>query len=88
MLRRLLWLVLGILAGFFLARHRGRVETAEPAAGEVDPAQELRRKLDEVKEREAPTAPAAAADDVEARRGDVHERGRSALDEMRRSTPG
>ncbi len=75
MLRRVLWLVVGAVAGFLLARRRSGRER------EPDPAQELRRKLDEARERETPPAP----DGVEARRAEVHERGRSVLDDMRRS---
>ncbi|MER3410418.1 MAG: hypothetical protein C4306_10060 [Thermoleophilia bacterium] len=78
MLRRLLWLLLGAVAGFFLARRQAGSGEAAPLA--EDPALELRRKLEEAKAREGPVE----GGDVEERRGQVHERGRSALDEMRR----
>ncbi len=80
MLRRLLWLALGALVGFLLARRRA--EAKEPPPSVEDPALELRRKLEEAKAREE----APPAGDVEERRRQVHERGRSALDEMGRAS--
>ena len=61
MLRRLLWLLLGAVAGFFLARRRaGSVEEAPLAE---DPALELRRKLEEAKAREGPVVEAGDVED-------------------------
>lgn len=82
MVKRLFWLVLGALIGFILSRRRSRPPAGEAPVDAADPAEELRRKLDEARERETPPR----ADDVDARRGEVHDRGRSALDEMRRTT--
>ena len=80
---KLALVALGIRA--FLRWLKRRRETAatptavEPAA---DPADELRRKLAETREEEAPAdatePPAAVAD----RRAEVHEQGRATLDEM------
>ena len=76
MFRRLL-LVTGLAAviGWFLSR---RIAGAEPA---VDPAEELRRKLDETRGHDEHEA--ELTDDLDARRRAVHERGRASADEMR-----
>lgn len=90
-MRRLLtWLVvtLGIAEIVRRLRRRGRqgaeAEPAPPRA-EDDPADELRRKLAESRSEdelaEPPTSPPEAT--VEERRAEVHDEGRSALDEMR-----
>jgi len=129
MKRRLLWLV--ALAGvvwLYLRRGARRpqpVEQVPPGGGAADPAEELRRKLDETKEREEapvsyptepepepaeivgveppshlsepepphaepaePVEPSApiVSEELEARRREVHERARSAADEMRRTS--
>ncbi len=55
------------------------VETAEAAE---DPADELRRKLADSRTEDEPVAD-AAPETVEERRAEVHDQGRSALDEMR-----
>jgi hypothetical protein len=87
--RRLLtWIVvtLGIAAVVRRLRKRGRAdETVEPVAGTQDPADELRQKLAESRSEEPPAAepPVSPEASVEERRADVHEQGRSALDEMR-----
>jgi hypothetical protein len=102
--RRLFWLV--ALAGVILLylRRGGRrpepVQSVPPAGAQpADPAEELRRKLEETKERETgvshlsepepphadpadPSAP-AVSEELDARRREVHERARSAADEMR-----
>jgi hypothetical protein len=90
-MRRLLtWIVvtLGIAAIIRRLRRRGRQDeiTVSPDE-EEDPAGELRRKLAETRSEEAaveepPTSPEATGT-VEERRADVHEHGRSTLDEMR-----
>jgi hypothetical protein len=89
--RRLLkWvlLTLGIAALVRKLRSRRAPEPAAdvgtaPTPSADDPADELRRKLAETRE---PDAPAAGEDvpqgSVEERRADVHEQGRAALDEM------
>ena len=101
MKRRLFWLV--ALAGviWLYLRRGGRrpepVHSVPPAAG--DPAEELRRKLEQTKEREAdvsylaepepphadPAEPSApvVSEELDARRREVHERARSAADEIR-----
>lgn len=86
MARRLLWLLLGVLAGVFLARQRRRSEADEAGP---DPAEELRRKLDERRQDEAGVGEARPLGEaVDARRAEVHERARSALDDMRRAGGG
>ena len=84
-MRRLLkWVVvtIGIAALVRWLRRRGRTEEA-PSSGEAgDPADELRRKLAETRTEEAAAPPAPDAT-VEERRTEVHEEGRSAIDEMR-----
>ena len=61
-------------------------------AVEPYPSEELRRKLDEVRESEGAQAGAEAEDvtpaDLDARRRDVHERARAAVDEMQSSSNG
>jgi hypothetical protein len=81
MWRRLL-VVTGIaaLVAYFLRRR-----SPAPASIEADPAEELRRKLDETRGRsDGTTEPATDLDD---RRQDVHDRARAAADEMRGSNP-
>jgi hypothetical protein len=76
--KRLLFLLaLAALAGVLLRRRR----RPEGALSASDPAEELRRKLDESRELEAPGAP-EPADDLDARRRSVHERARQAAEEM------
>jgi hypothetical protein len=60
----------------------------EPVAGDVDPAQELRAKLAEARSEPepAPEAKPEPPDTPDARRRDVHEQARAALDEMRDKT--
>ena len=111
MKRRLVWLV--ALAGLIWLYVRRGVRRPQPVvqippAG--DPAEELRRKLEETKERgegpaghlaapepEAVAEPEAASEraepsapvvseELDAKRREVHERARSAADEMRRSS--
>jgi hypothetical protein len=83
MWRRLL-IITGIaaLVAWYLRRRQEPDHGLEPAP---DPAEELRRKLDEVRERQAEAT--VEAEDVDARRREVHERGRAAADEMRQSPP-
>jgi hypothetical protein len=75
----------------FLRWRKSRSETAQTTSGPPerasDPADELRRKLAESREDDAPLeadAPPAAA--VADRRADVHEQGRATLDEMTSSS--
>jgi hypothetical protein len=93
MRRRLAWLVGGLgIAGLVRALRR----RPQPVVGAgPDPrAEELKRRLDEVKplaaevdEAEAAETPVDAAPDPPpaTSRGDVHGRARAAIDEMRRS---
>ena len=78
-MRRLLALLGGIaLLRVWLARRR-----SQPAA---DPADALRRKLEDSRELAADQEEFSAGEtpvDVDDRRRDVHERGRAAVDEMR-----
>jgi len=69
----------GLRAAIEIVRRRGR--------GDVSLASDLRARLDEARGSEAeavaaePAAPANAAD-VDARRADVHERARRAIDDL------
>jgi hypothetical protein len=83
MFRRLLVLTgLVALVAYILRRRNVPSVTAEP---DVDPAEELRRKLDETRARAEPEA-AELSDDLDARRREVHERARASADEMRGSS--
>jgi hypothetical protein len=79
------WLT-GVAGGMAAYRAFKRAPRPVPAA-EPDPAVALREKLAEAKavEPEPPAADEPA--DPDARRRAVHERGRAAVDEMRRSDP-
>jgi hypothetical protein len=77
--------IAGVLAAFFLRRKQAPVAHADPAA-------ELRRKLATAREQDAAPAPdSASADepaaplDADARRREVHDQARQAIDEMRSS---
>jgi hypothetical protein len=86
MRRRLTWLLvtLGIAALVRKLRRRGkRAEPAPPAETADDPADELRRKLAESRTEDEPEEAAPPEQTVEERRADVHDQGRSAVDEMR-----
>ena len=83
MWRRLL-VITGLVA--LIAYVLRRPRRSAPAALEGyadDPAEELRRKLDETRGRAE--AEAELTDDLDDRRRDVHERARAAADEMRGS---
>ncbi len=72
----------GLRAGIRILRRRGR--------GDVSLASDLRARLDEARGREAEPVPAEPASDpppvdvadVDARRADVHERARRAIDDL------
>ncbi|HET8606138.1 MAG TPA: hypothetical protein VFL66_03825 [Gaiellaceae bacterium] len=98
MKRPLAWLAGALgLAGAYRALKQRPEPAPAPVADEVDPrAEELRRRLEEAKplvaEREqerfeAGEQPLDEAD-PEARRRDVHERARAAIEEMRRPADG
>ena len=87
---KLALVALGIRA--LLRWHKRRKEaqaTTPPSAPAADPADELRRKLAESRDDDAPDAveepPAASVTD---RRADVHEQGRATLDEMKSTDEG
>lgn len=91
-MRRLLtWFLVTVGIAAILRRlKRRRAASAElepaPPAPEDDPADELRRKLAETRptvEEAAPAEPPLSEASVEDRRAEVHDQGRSALDEMR-----
>jgi hypothetical protein len=82
--RRLLTWVAGAAGGLAAYRAVTRKATPQPVMAEVDPAQELRAKLAEA--RSEPEPKVAEPDDPDARRRDVHEQARAALDEMREQT--
>jgi hypothetical protein len=92
--RRLLkWVLLTLGIAALLRKLRSRRAAPEPAtetgataaqASTDDPAEELRSKLAETREPDAPAADEGSVPEgsVEERRADVHEQGRAALDEM------
>lgn len=85
-MRRLLTWIAGVAGGLAAYRAVNRRKAApEPVTAEVDPAQELRAKLAEARAEPEPEAEAAPGD-VDARRRDVHEQARAAIDEMREQT--
>jgi hypothetical protein len=86
MMRRLFWLagIAAVLALLFRRRSRPHFESE---GFDIDPADALRQKLDEVRQRSELAAEEAAAppEDIDARRRDVHDRIRAATEEMRES---
>lgn len=94
-MRRLIKIALVVLGiRWFLRWRKRRHEdatggTPTPAATGADPADELRRKLAASRvETEADPHEEATEPSVEARRADVHEQGRAALDKMTSSDEG
>jgi hypothetical protein len=83
--RRLLTWIAGAAGGVAAYRAATRRKPApEAVTAEVDPVQELRAKLAETRsEPEPAAAEPAGPDDPDARRRDVHEQARAALDAMR-----
>ncbi len=82
MWRRLLVLT-GLVAFIAYVLRRPRRPAPEALEGYAeDPAEELRRKLDETRGRTEPEL----TDDLDERRRDVHDRARAAADEMRGSS--
>jgi len=75
--KRLLAALAGILGIAWLRRRK-----QAPAAPAVDPAEELRAKLAAQREPEPEPEPAEQPADVAARRQDVHDRARAAIDEL------
>jgi hypothetical protein len=105
MRRRVFWLLtLAALAWLWLRRgarrpepvvdiRPGRDQSEEPVVPPGgDPADELRRKLDETKGRvdaaaqESASGSEQAAEELDAKRREVYDRAESAADEMRRSS--
>ena len=84
-----MWRRLLVIAGLvaliaYVLRRRPRRSAPTALEGYAeDPAEELRRKLDETRGRAEPEA--ELTDDLDDRRRDVHERARAAADEMRGS---
>ena len=76
-MKRLLAALAGILGIAWLRRRK-----QAPAAPAVDPAEELRAKLAAQREPEPEPEPAEQPADVAARRQDVHDRARAAIDEL------
>ena len=84
MWRRLLVLT-GLVAFIAYVLRRPRRPAPEALEGYAgDPAEELRRKLDETRARAEPET--ELTDDLDDRRRGVHERARAAADEMRGSS--
>lgn len=95
------WIVVtvGIAALVRKLRSRGSTSPLETPSGAEDPADQLREKLASSREAGAGAAEAADASEVvepptpepsseptiDARRADVHDEGRAAIDEMRQS---
>ena len=87
MWRRLVLLTgIAALLAWFLRWRRGP-ELVPSELEAADPADELRRKLDETRTLSEPEPPPAPGGDLEARRRDVHDRGRAAVDEMQQPPP-
>ena len=93
MRRRLLWLIaLAGLCWLWLRRGARRPQPVVDIPLARDPAEELRRKLDETKGRvdaaaqESASGSEQAAEELDAKRREVYDRAESAADEMRRST--
>jgi hypothetical protein len=95
-MRKLLtWLLVTLGIAALVRKLRKREPEAQPveaqpapaASPTADPADELRRKLAETRTDEPAATPAAEAS-VEERRAEVHEQGRSTLDEMQSSEEG
>jgi hypothetical protein len=87
MRRFLAWLACGAGALLFWRRLRRRRPEVAPAP---DPAEELRRKLDESRVPPATPEPEPAAAEPagpDERRREVHDRARSAIDRMRGEPP-
>jgi hypothetical protein len=80
------WLT-GVAGGVAAARMFRRAPAPAPVVHAPDPADALRAKLAETKAVQPEPQPAAvetpSAEDPDARRRAVHERGRAAVDEMR-----
>jgi len=83
MRRFLAWLACGTGALFAF---RWRLRRRRPSEAAVDPAEELKRKLEESREAEPqpdpPAEPEQPQTGVDERRRLVHERGRAAIDQM------
>jgi hypothetical protein len=80
---------LGIRAFLRWRKRRQEEQESLPAASpDADPADELRRKLAESREDEPGTVPEPPAVEVADRRAEVHEQGRSTLDQMKSSDEG
>jgi hypothetical protein len=87
MRRSLAWLTCAVGIAWIFRRLRRR-----PEAEAADPAEELRRKLDEARGEEPTSAeaepePAEPAAPLDERRRAVHDRGRASIDEMRERGP-
>ena len=83
MFRRLLVLAGLVALAAYLLRRRPAPSLAVEL--DVDPAEELRRKLDETRARAEPEA-AELSDDLDARRREVHDKAKASADEMRGSS--
>ncbi|MBA3433806.1 MAG: hypothetical protein H0U08_06900 [Actinobacteria bacterium] len=87
MRKRLMWFLVSLGIGALVRRLKRRGQNTEPTlpapSRENDPADELRQKIAEAREDEAVEAPPTTETTVGERRADVHDQGRSALDDMR-----
>jgi hypothetical protein len=87
-MRRFIGWIGGALGGFTayrLLRRRPRVSLESLPPESDERAEELRAKLDEIREADTPSPaePGEPEDSVEERRRRVHQEGHAALDEMR-----
>ncbi len=81
MRRFVAWLACGTGAVFVF---RWRLRRRRPVGAAPDPAEELKRKLEESRvEPAAPEPPTAEPAPVDEHRREVHERGRAAIEQMR-----
>ncbi len=94
MRKLIIWALVALGIAALVRKLRRRGEQTEPVAvgGAGDPAEELRRKLADshpatTESGEPPSAPTSIETTVEERRAEVHDEGRSAIDEMRGSSP-
>ena len=72
---------------WFRRRRKHAAPAPEPAPG-TDPADELRRKLDQSRgSADEPVVPPPPEPSVEERRRDVHERARESIERMRGDAP-
>jgi hypothetical protein len=98
MRKLLMWIVVTIGIAALVRKLRSRrgdeaseLEASSTSGGvlpDEDPADELRRKLSETRTTAASVVDAPADSTIDERRAEVHDEGRSTIDEMQRSSEG